>query len=112
MTLQELIKDNPSGFTFNLTTGKMAKHRKGFYVALTNNCFEDLEDCDKFIKAFNFFKNVCSKDVYIGGWSEKDKYYLDYVIHVKTYGHAIDIADEFNQQAIFDCEDKTSVFVN
>jgi len=49
MTLQELIKDNPSGFTFNLTTGKMAKHRKGFYVALTNNCFEDEDKTSVFV---------------------------------------------------------------
>ena len=36
MTLKELIKQNPEGFTYDLVEGKMCEHSTGYYVALTD----------------------------------------------------------------------------
>lgn len=108
MTLQETIEANPNGFTLDPKTGRMATHEAGYYVALTNGDGNQHE-LDKFVKAFSFFKRFAGRRVYIGGWKDGNRYYVDYVVWVMTGEEAETLGRMFNQKAIYACEAKKSI---
>ncbi len=112
MTLYELCKQNPKGFTWDLKHEKPAKHKKGYYIAITDNPIHERNlkaECDSFIKAFYYFSMICRKDVYIGGWQDNKIFYLDYTIHCDSKNEALKLAETFKQRFIWDCKNQLSI---
>ena len=114
MTLKELIKSNPEGFTFDLATGKMAEHSTGYYVALTDHRIKDLSNFDDIAppKAFNLFSNISKVKVYLGGWKDGSEYCLDYTMHVENKENAQILAVLFKQKAVYDIKEQKSIYPN
>lgn len=119
MTIKQIIKDNPQGFTLDMTTQDFAIHKVGYYVAITDNRIEDLEvwNDEAFLKAHNLFKSICNRDnVYIGGWCAnelKGIYCVDFTLYFKLADKklALATAKAFNQEAVYDIENQTSIYL-
>jgi len=108
MTLKEVCQANPDGFTLDLETGKMATHKSGYYVSLTNYS-DSKPNFDAIVKAYSLFSKACGRKCYIGGWKDGDKYYIDITVHVTEYEPAMILKNLFGQKAIYDCKAQKSI---
>jgi hypothetical protein len=112
MTLQEVLKANPDGFTLDIETKKLVTKDYGYFVAMTDNELYSLDDCDKFLKAFNQLQNACKRKLFIGGWRDEDgKYYLDIAIYATSLAVASMLAEVFSQKAIYDCKAQSTIYI-
>lgn len=97
-------RNNPNGFTLNLST--MQAPTKGWSVAMlrTQNSFgyEGLE---------HVVKCALEGTGIVGGWYEKGKYYWDEVLIVEDKESALRIAEEQEQIAIFNLETHELVYL-
>lgn len=102
--LRDFCLKNSDGFSidFNL---KPSKHKKGFFISITDNSHNDLNKAiDSLFKLRDSkFKHISNKMLYIGYWkdSKTNKNYLDLSIHIKNLKYALLIGLLFNQKAIF-----------
>lgn len=92
-----IAKQNPDGFTIELTT--LLKVEKGFSVAYkeTQNCF-GVEGLERVIKHAEKHGNV------VGGWFNEDNnlFYYDSIKIVEDEQEAVRLGIENEQIAIFD----------
>lgn len=95
--IEEIAKENPDGFTVELTTLK--KVTNGIVVAYieTQNCF-DSDGLERVLKHAKANSNV------VGGWlnEENNKYYFDSCKVFSDRNEAIEFGIKNKQIAIFD----------
>lgn len=111
MTLKELIRKNPEGFTFDMSTGRMAEHEQGYYVAITDNRITNLKEWndDVFLKMFNALQNCMPKvKLYIEGWKDGKVYCCDVTLHADNFVIAGYLAKAFIQKSYYDIEEGQS----
>ena len=99
--LKAIINSNKEGFTIDFNLNPIIKH-KGYCIALTNNSNTDINTLiSNLLKLKENFKQF--KNLLIGGWGDikTGVYYLDLSIYSKSKNKAFNIAQQFNQKAIF-----------
>lgn len=103
LKLKEIIKNNPSGFTYKYTTLKPYKENKGYSVSFTNiEGIKPLCLIKKVLNCIKGFKQI-EKNLFIGGWynSENKKYYLDLSLIIEDLNKAEIIGNTFKQLSLF-----------
>jgi len=113
-TLKEICKENKDGFTLDMKTGNHAEHKIGYYVSMTNNIIDKHDtgiSFDIFLKCFNMLQNMCDKQLYIGGWFDGSKYFLDITFHIKTESMSLarTLGREFGQDSIYSVKEQRSI---
>jgi hypothetical protein len=108
--IQDVFKLNPHGFTYGFNLRK-AKHKKGFYVSITNNKTTS-RDISILYKRVMLLKNKLfrnEKNLFLGGWKDNKNFYLDLSIHIKDINTAINTAKAFNQKSIWDISKQDTI---
>jgi len=104
------LKENPEGVTLNFK-GAVVEKKKGFYVSISNISGRRLNmliNKTLIIKKTAFNK---TKNLYLGGWYDGKKYFLDLTLFVENKKRAEYLGRLFNQQAIFNINKKECVFL-
>ena len=84
--LIDITIKNKEGYTINLNL-KNPLHKKGYYIAITDNSHKDINKAIENILRIknNKYKDI-KKGLYFGGWYDNEKtkkYYVDLSIFVK-----------------------------
>jgi len=110
--LKSVILKNQNGFTCNFK-GKIVSKTEGYFLSITNIKGKQIKPLIKKVisikqKGFNENKNLL-----LGGWLDNnDKtFYLDLSLYLEEKGTALKIAKLFNQKAIFDIKNSSSVYI-
>jgi len=97
------------GFTCTL---KSQKSRKRYIVSITDNEIKKPLDLILSVDAFmNAAEYINVDNVYIGGWEDSGKYFLDLSVDFDRLDEAITAAKIFKQRAIWDSVQETSISV-
>ena len=107
--LKKVIVENKEGFTVGLNLEK-PKHKKGFYVSITNN---KGKNPDVLIKNLLDLKGlvIANQNLFIGGWVDGEDFYLDFSKHTNELNEALKIGRLFNQLAVWDIANNQSIAV-
>ena len=112
--LKNFILNNKNGFTINFNINK-ARHKKGFYVALTDNSSYNIDTAINTLLDLRilFLKEPINKTFYIGGWidSKTNLFYLDLTIWINNKQDALKVARQYNQKAVFDVASFESIYL-
>lgn len=96
--LKGIIENNKSGFTVdkngNAYTGT------GFAVSITDLIPENENDLKRILKEYNKYAKKGAK-IYLGGWINNNKLYLDISIIIKNLQEAIRTGRTLKQKAIY-----------
>ena len=107
--IKRIIIENPNDFTLSLKSLRMIK--RGYAVAVTdrdNDKFNSLDDnLNELFIVIESFKQM--KNLYVGGWSCKGKYYLDLTIICSKKERAFYLMSKFNQKSMFFIDDKKQI---
>lgn len=89
-------------------TGSTERYSSGYWVALTNNVVADEIQFDEAVE-----KLIENGEQYIGVWydDQYDVTYVDGVEHVVDLIKAIELAREYDQEAIYDIAHKSEIRV-
>lgn len=109
--LKEVILKNDNGFTCDFN-GHLISKDNGFFIAITNIKGKNLNRLIQkvlYIKrtGFNHLKNML-----VGGWKDNDNnFYLDLSLYTRDKKQGLEIAQLFNQKAIYDIQECKGVYL-
>lgn len=104
------LKENPEGVTLDFK-GAVVERRRGFYVSISNISGRRLS---LLISKTLMIKQTAFKDtknLYLGGWNDGNKYFLDLTFFIKGQRKAEELGRLFNQEAIYNINKKECVFL-
>ena len=108
----KVARANKNGFTANLN-GDLINMQKGYAVSITNNNGTDLKQLVKNLDRAEPVINRAVKNLFVGGWRNEAKvFFLDFSLILNSRSEAVAIAKQFNQEAIFNFKDKSSIAIS
>lgn len=108
--IEKNLKENKNGVTLNFR-GAVVEKKKGFYVSISNISGRRLSLLIEKTLTIRRTAFKDTQDLYLGGWNNGKKYFLDLTLFVKEREKAEYLGRLFNQQAIFNIDKKESVFL-
>jgi hypothetical protein len=107
--LKGIIENNKSGFTIdgngNAYTGT------GFAVSITDFIPENDSDLKRILKEYNAYTKKGIK-IYLGGWINNNKLYLDITLIIKNLKEAIRTGRALKQKTIYNFGTKKVIDLN
>ena len=108
--IKKNLKENPEGVTLDFK-GAVVEKKNPIYISISNISGKGLNYLIR--KTLNIrrvaFKDT--KNLYLGGWHDGKKQFLDLTLFVKDRIKAEDLGHLFNQQAIYNINKKECVFL-
>lgn len=112
---KNLILNNKEGITININ-GSLPNKKAGYYVSVTNNTFNSVHFIDiyKLILQAALYERSHKIKTFIGSWysKESNKWYIDLSLWFSNKDHALIIAKQYGQEAIFDIKRLDSIYLN
>jgi len=108
--IKENLKANKDGVTLDFK-GAVVEKKSGFYVSISNISGKRLNYLinKTLVIRRTAFKDT--KNLFIGGWNDGKKYFLDLTLFVEDRKKAEYLGKVFNQQAIFNINKKECIFL-
>ncbi len=108
--IKKILKENKEGVTLNFK-GAVIKKESGFYVSISNISGRRLSLLINKTLAIRRMAFKDTKNLFLGGWNDGNKYFLDLTLFIEDRQKAEDLGRLFNQQAIFNINKRESVFL-
>lgn len=112
-SIQEVVKENPEGFSISLDGMELKQYKEGYAVSITD-IRTDLNNLDQDFKKVCMILNSLNipfESKVIGGWTYQGVIYLDATIYLKNKKTALLLGQVFRQLAIYDFKNKKSIEV-
>ncbi len=108
--IEKNLKENHDGVTLNFR-GAVVEKKRGYFVSISNISGKRLSLL--ITKTLTIQKTAFkyTKNLYLGGWNDGNKYFLDLTLFVEEKEKAEYLGRLFNQQAIFNINKKECVFL-
>ncbi len=104
------LQANKDGVTLNFK-GEVVEKKQGFYVSISNISGRRLNYLITKTLAIRRTAFKDTKNLFLGGWNDGKKYFLDLTLFVEDKTKAEYLGKLFNQQAIFNINKKECVFL-
>ena len=113
MNIKQVFKENPEGFSIDLSNMTLSDYKNGYIVAITDNMTDSsmIEGLFKNLLNASLYINVPEYKKVIGGWRDEQTkmFYLDLSVWVETREEAISLCKSFNQKAYYDCKEQEAL---
>ena len=109
--IQDLYHNNHEGFTVDINGNHYVG--EGFAVGLTDNYGTHIMGAfANIIQAFDYENKRSQSPVYIGGWEDNNKFYLDVVVIIPDLATAVYVAKQKRQKAIYSFVEHRTIYLS